>query len=433
MILLSNISREVKFLSKQRYLLYLFGAVFLLSVFAVWSGINESNNQLNTIERLQEKDNIEQQSVIGKHSDYGMLAYYNFHLTYSLPSDLAFAAIGQRDVLPWKHRIRMLAIEGQIYETDAGNPELSFLGRFDFAFIVSVLLPLFIIILLHDLRSSEREAGRYDLLVITARKKQGLWLSRAFVLCLALCVAVLLPFIIGALFTKAPFLSTALITLVVIGHLLLWAILCLWFTSSKLAVSQSSAQIASILLSIWLIVTVLIPVGSDLAIDEMVDSPKGGDIVLTQREAVNDAWDLPFSATWEAFLETHPQWKGKTQMDSLFEWKWYYAFQQVGDQKASPQSTAYQNATLKKDKLADRFSLLSPPMLTLRLISSIAETDTQAAVKYEQNVRKYHKELRLFYYPLLFNNTQFNLEVVSKLPQFTQVTNQKNIVNKEVK
>jgi ABC-2 type transport system permease protein len=419
MTLFSNIGREVKFLAKQRYILVLLSIIFMLSVFAVWSGISETRSQINTIERLIEKDAIDRDSVLAKQKDYGSAAYYSFNLTYSAPSTMAFAAMGQRDIYPWKHRIRMLALEGQIYETDADNPELSFLGRFDFAFLASVLLPLFVILLLHNLRSAEREAGRYDLLIITGSKQQSLWLSRAMVLCSALAIALLVPFIIGALITQAPVISVGLMALVVIAHLLFWMLLALGFTASKVAAKQSSAQTASVLLAIWLVVTVLIPVGSDLAIDDMVESPNGGEIVLTQREAVNNAWDIPFDATWNEFLATHPQWKDKTQMGESFEWKWYYAFQQVGDQKAEALSKAYRTATLEKNTLAQRFALMSPPMLTQRLMSAIAETDTNAAIKYELAIREYHKALRQFYYPLMFNEAEFTLENMSGLPKFS--------------
>jgi ABC-2 type transport system permease protein len=196
-------------------------------------------------------------------------------------------------------------------------------------------------------------------------------------------------------------------------------LLTLGYTASKVTAKQSSAQIASVLLSIWLVVTVLIPAGSDLAIDEMVESPNGGEIVLMQRESVNNAWDLPFSTTWSEFLATHPQWKGKTQMGGSFEWKWYYAFQQVGDQKAEELSKAYRTATLAKNTLAERFALMSPPMLTQRLMSSIAETDANAAIQYELKIREYHKALRQFYYPFMFNETEFTLEALSDLPKFS--------------
>lgn len=427
MAIFSSITRETKFLFQQKHLIAIFSVVFVLSVFAVWSGIKESQAQTETINRLLDKDNVDRESVVSKQQSYGMAAYYSFHLTYDEPSELAFAAMGQRDVYPWKHRVRMLALEGQIYETDSDNPELSFLGRFDFAFLVSVLLPLFVILLLHDLRSTEREAGRYDLLIATAKKQKNLWFARATVLSLALATALLLPFIVGSIITGAPVAEVGLIIILVVAHLLFWMLLTLGYNASQRAMTQSSAQIASVLLSLWLMVTVLVPVTSDLIIDETVNSPNGGDIVLTQREAVNDAWDLPASVTWDAFLSTHPQWQGKTQMDSTsFEWKWYYAFQQVGDQKAEQLSQAYRDATQQKDELADLLSLLSPPMLTQRLMSSVAQTDTQAAMKYEQKIRDFHQALRNFYYPLMFNKAEYRLDAMAELPNFSDYSTAKN-------
>lgn len=423
MSMLSGINREAQFLFKRRNFLMLLSIVFFLSGFAVWSGISETNAQQVTIERLLEKDRVDRENVLAKQSNYGSAAYYTFHLTYSAPSAIAFAAIGQRDIYPWKHRIRMLALEGQIYETDADNPELSFLGRFDFAFIASVLLPLFVILLLHDLRASERESGRYDLLITTAAKQKNLWLSRALVLCGALALVMLVPLWVGALINNASLASTGLISLIAIGHILVWMFATLWFTGSRLTAKQSSAKIASLLLSAWLVVTVLIPVTSDSAIDKIVESPTGGEILLTQREAVNDAWDLPVSSTWDDFLSTHPEWKNDTEMTASFEWKWYYAFQQVGDQKASSLSNAYRKATLRKNELASYVALLSPPVLSQRLMSSVAETDTLAAIRYEQRIRDYHQSLRDFYYPLLFKKQAFSLDTMAEVPQFHNQNN----------
>ena len=419
MITFSDLSREARFLLKQRYVMFFLVVACTLSIFSVWSGVAEIRTQVNAIERLIEKDTIDREDALSKQSDYGGAAYYSFHLTYSEPSSLAFAAMGQRDIYPWKHRIRMLALEGQIYETDADNPELSFLGRFDFAFLISVLMPLFVILLLHDLRSSEREAGRFDLLVVTARKGQKLWLSRALVLCLALSLALLVPFIIGAFISQAPVKATGAFIVVVLGHLAFWAIITLVIGGLNIYANKSSASIASGLLASWLVFTVLMPVTSEAVIDEIVQSPSGGEIVLTQREAVNDAWDIPFSETWDAFLVTHPQWAAKTQMNSLFEWKWYYAFQQVGDQKAKALSQAYKQAVLRKDSFAGLVALFSPPMLTQRLLSNVAGTDTRSSLIYEQQVRDYHASLRAFYYPLLFNRVEYSRQVLDELPLFS--------------
>ena len=419
MISFSDLSRETRFLIKQPYTLIFLAIVLALSVFSVWTGIAETEEQHKTIERLLEKDTLDRTSILDKKSDYGSAAYYSFHLTYLAPSPLAFAAMGQRDIYPWKHRIRMLALEGQIYETDADNPELSFMGRFDFAFLATVLMPLFVILLLHDVRSSESEAGRFDLLIVTAKNQHRLWTARVLVLSIALVLVLTIPLLVGAVVVQAPLIAMGLMALVTLGHLAFWVVITVLVGNKMAKRSQSSAFIASSLLSIWLVLAVIVPVVSDTLINKAVKSPNGGEVVLLQREAVNDAWDLPFSATWDAFLVTHPEWVGKTKMDSLFEWKWYYAFQQVGDQKAADLSNAYRDAIVQKDALAGMVSFTSPPMLTQRLMTAIANTDIRASLKYEQSVRDFHQSLRNFYYPLLFNDTEFDRQALNELPQFS--------------
>ncbi|GEA09685.1 DUF3526 domain-containing protein [Alteromonas sp. KUL49] len=414
-----DIKREAGFIAKQKYRVAFIFAAFLLSVFAVWSGITETQTQQETIERLIAKDHTDRVNVQSHQSDFGSAAYYTFHLTYDEPSPVAFAAMGQRDVYPWKHRVRMLALEGQIYETDADNPELSLVGRFDYAFLISVLMPLFVILLLHDLRSGEREAGRYDLLTVTTSNQKALWLIRAVVQSAALGSAIVIPFVIGAIVNGASALNIALIVGITIAHLALWTAIAYAVSGFKQFASMNSARIASSLLGIWLLITVVIPVAGDNIIKSAVQSPSGGEIVLTQREAVNGAWDLPFSATWDGFLATHPQWADKTEMSSLFEWKWYYAFQQVGDQTAAPLSSSYRDAIKQRDKLASYIAWMSPPMLTQRVMTAIANTNTEAMMTYEAKIREYHADLRQFYYPLLFNDVEFSVDVLEDLPRYT--------------
>ncbi len=416
----NDIKREATFIAKQKYRVAFVLAAFVLSVFAVWSGITETQTQHATIARLLEKDHTDRVNVQSHQSDFGSAAYYTFHLTYAEPSPMAFAAMGQRDVFPWKHRIRMLALEGQIYETDADNPELSLVGRFDYAFLISVLMPLFVILLLHDLRSGEKEAGRFDLLTVTTSNQRALWLTRAAVQSAALGVAIMLPFVVGAIVTGASALNVALVVAITIIHLAVWTTIAFAIGGIKRFASMNSARVASSLLGIWLLITVMIPVAGDTIIKSAVQSPSGGQIVLTQREAVNGAWDLPFSATWDEFLATHPQWADKTDMNYLFEWKWYYAFQQVGDQTAAPLSSSYREAIQRRDKLASYIAWVSPPMLTQRVMTAIADTNTHAMMAYEASIRQYHADLRQFYYPLLFNNVEFSVDVLNDLPSFNK-------------
>ena len=142
---INSIVRETEFLARDRVFLVWLAVVLCLSSLAVWSGLAEVRHQHETIARLLSADQQDRTAELAKQADWGSAAYYSFHVTYDPPSDFAFAAIGQRDALPWKHRLRMLALEGQIYEHDAGNPELALIGRFDFAFFAAFVLPLILI------------------------------------------------------------------------------------------------------------------------------------------------------------------------------------------------------------------------------------------------------------------------------------------------
>jgi ABC-2 type transport system permease protein len=196
--ILKQLSRELRFMLRQKYIVVLLICTFLISGFSVFSGLSEVSQQQQTIERLKEADEVDRKEAQAKYDDPGSLAYYSFHLTYLPPSELAFAALGERDIYPWKHRIRMLALEGQIYESDAHNAELAQAGKIDFVFVLSALSPLLIILLFHDLFANERTSGRYDLLVSTAKSLFALWGARSIVLFVLVLLCLMLPFYIGA-------------------------------------------------------------------------------------------------------------------------------------------------------------------------------------------------------------------------------------------
>ena len=178
---MSPLLREARFLLRDRGAILWIALAFLLSAAATGFGIAEVRDQRATIAVLLEEDAKDRANAISKYDAWGDAAYDAFHLTYAPPSPLAFAALGQRDTAPWLHRVRMLALEGQIHEADTKNADFGLIGRFDFAFLAATVAPLLLILLLHDLRAGERVGGRHDLLVATTGQARQLWLPRALV------------------------------------------------------------------------------------------------------------------------------------------------------------------------------------------------------------------------------------------------------------
>jgi ABC-2 type transport system permease protein len=288
-------------------------------------------------------------------------------------------------------------------------------GRFDFAFLAAFVLPLVLIVMLHDLRAIERTAGRHDLLVATAGKPATLWRVRAGLRAGGVFACATAPLLVaGAMHgTAAPTLLAACALLLL--HVLFWTIVC----ACLAAWQQSGEAILASLVALWMLLAVVVPVAGRTAIDRLVPVPSGADILLTQREAVNDAWDLPKQATMDAFIERHPQWADYAAVDRPFEWKWYFAFQQVGDQKAQALSEAFTAGRLERDRLAGWLAVIVPPILLERSLQSLARTDLRAALAYEARVRAFHAELRQFYYPRLFRNERFDPAQFEAMPRFT--------------
>lgn len=411
---MKSLLRELKFaLRDQVVVICLIGAA-LLSSYSLASGLQESASELAMIERTKDLVTQDREYNLAKQSDAGGAAYYAFHFTYDPPSALAFVSRGVRDELPWKHRMRMLALEGQIYETDAGNPELSKIGKLDFAFVAAFLLPLLSILLLYDLRAVEIRSDRWAFLSVTAGNGNRLLLGRAILRSSLLYSALITPFLIALIINGVGFSSALLVIGAVALNCLFWLILA-FFVVTRI---ESGPTTAALLLGCWFILAVAIPVGGKYAIEQSITVPKGGEILLTQREAVNDAWDLPKQATMAPFLKSHPQWANTAKVTQPFEWKWYYAFQQVGDQTVEPLSKALRLSIARRDKAMSSVALISPPLLTERLLSYAAKTDVSSFRGYDNCVREFHRNLREFHYSMLFGDAEYSSQKMAELPNF---------------
>ncbi len=411
---MDSAAREFRFALRDPVVVLTLVVGTLLSAFTIFSGLQEVGAERAQIERVRQMVDSDRTYALENQSDAGSAAYYAFHFTYDPPSPLAFAARGVRDDLPWKHRIRMLALEGQIYETDAGNPELSRIGKLDFAFVAAFLLPLLLIILLHDLKAGETRNNRWTFLSATSGNGARVLQQRALLRSGLLFVCIMTPFVIAAVLSAASAVNVLVVLGAVAVNVVFWSCLSM-FVASRV---EAGPTAAALLLGGWFILAVALPVGGKLAVEKSTSAPKGGEILLTQREAVNDAWDLPREATMTPFYERHPEWADAEPVSEGFDWFWYYAFQQVGDQTVEAMSQALRESVAARDRAMSFISFASPPLLVDRTLASAAKTDITSFQAYDRCVRDFHAELRAFHYEMLFGNTKYGAEVMEGLPTF---------------
>jgi ABC-2 type transport system permease protein len=410
---------ELRLFLRQRLALPVLLLTALLSIASVWAGMAEVARQNDTIARIQPQQANDVEAVakwVSKEGDAGSAAYYTFHATWDAPSPLAFAAIGQRDVAPYILRIRSLGLEAQLYESENYNAELALPGRFDWAFVLTYLAPLFVIVLLHDLKSGEREAGRIGLLAAMARNERALWRRRIGWRLGFLFAALLIPFVIGAVLSGAGAFAIMSFGLVTVAYLLFWAMLCLWIGSR----GWSSVTNAATLAASWLVLTLILPALANLAINAAIPVRQGVELTLEQREKIHGGWDKPRAETMQAFYKFHPEWKDAVIPETGFSYKWYHAFQHLGDRAAAPQAAAYRAGLEGRDDWSARVGVALPAVGVQTVLHRLAQTDLKAGLAYQERVRAYHEKLRRFYYPYIFNEAPFREDDFAKAPRWAR-------------
>jgi ABC-2 type transport system permease protein len=240
------------------------------------------------------------------------------------------------------------------------------------------------------------------------------WGARIAVRAALVLLVLLVAFLIGAAARGAGAIETAHFALIIAGLFAFWALVC----TLVARFGARSAVNAASLAAIWFVVTLIAPAGANLAINAATPIPSGAALARDNREAVHDAWDLDRNATLARFYQSHPEWAASGGIDRPFHWKWYFAFQQLGDEHVAAMSRAYRAGIAQREDRAGLISWALPPIALQRALHRLAQTDVTAQLAYQDRVRAFHERLRRYYYPYLFGDVAFSAEDFGAAPSF---------------
>ena len=352
----------------------------------------------------------------------GNLLYYLNFFTRREPSRFAPIAVGLRDVNPYNLKVRILALEGQLYDSEIGNPEAQALGNFDLTFLLTFLYPLLIVAFTHDVLSSEQESGTWDLIRSHPVARLPVLLTKAAVRFLPV-PAIWLATVAAAVWRLGLPVDARL------GYLIAVSLLYLlfWFGLAMLVAAwgRSSNFNALALLGAWLTLTILIPVALNLGIAAALPVSGAFEVALRQREGYHSKWDRPHQETLQAFYARYPEHAGYAAPSDKFSWGWYYAMQQMGDEDARTAALALSETMRQRERWSRRLAWAAPPALLQTAISRIAATGLDAHLAYVDSLRAFHEQVRRFFYPLLFRDppipaTDWNVAPTHRFSDETQ-------------
>lgn len=393
---------ELRRLARARSVWLVWLGLALAGALALWAGHRTAAAQRAAIAGLPAHYATQMERIAAQFhegGDAGYIAYYTFFPTHHAPPPLAPLAVGVREVAPSVIWVRLLGLEGQIHESDLGNPALQALGGFDLAFVIVALAPLALLVLTHDALTRDRAAGRLPLLAAQAGSLVGLLAVRVGLRAAGTGLIVTGLAVAGAL-------SGGTATAADLGPWLgaAWAVLAAWTGLAALVAVLARTPATSLAgaLTLWVTLTVLVPALMNVGLATAFPVPEGLEITVRQRQEIHGGWDKPKDATFAKFYQQNPDWSGAPPVTGRFAWRWYYAMHQVGDESVAAQSQAHRANLRARTALLARWSWLVPPAYGQLLLAQRAGTDLDAHLDYVERVRAFHAGLRAYFYPLIF-------------------------------
>jgi ABC-2 type transport system permease protein len=379
-------------------------AILLSGLYGFYYGtqlINHQEMTINSVADVQKK-HLDEVVEHGHGKPAGSTAYYPFFYTSNPASPWARFSIGQRDVNPFTLKVKMLAIEGQLYDSELTNPLTLLVGNLDAAFVFVFLFPLLIIAFTYNIISDEQESGVWKMVSISNSSIAKSILLKISIRLFAVLVTALSIFTIGIITLNLP-LSYPTFQLGV--GLLLY--LLFWFGISILIVSlnKSSSFNATALIGIWIFLCILYPGIANIGINSKVPVPEAVKTAIDQREGYHAKWDLPKAPTMEKFYAFYPQYKKYPIPEDRYSSGWYYAMQFAGDLESANSSEKLFAKLQERQSLSQVTGILNPVIGIQQLFNKVANTDLAGHVRYLNSVKHHHRNVREYFYPFIFEET----------------------------
>ena len=396
----------IKQFFRSKTVILAFGILMILGGLSITTGKQFLHQKQEAITKTaaQQKKHITVQKDLHK-DDLGLLLYYlKFSFVKPL-NPLAGIAIGQSDINTHIQNVKILNLEGQKYDTDLVNPMHLQVGNLDLSFLIIFLFPLVIIALTFNLLSEEVEKGTWKMITIHGKSALRFLLMKLSIRIFFIATILMLLFILSAVILGIEF-NKDFLHLIGISY----AYILFWFAVCFLVIvlRNTSNTNAIILLSTWLFLVVFLPVLINNYVSSQYPIEEAFTMTIKQRDEYHKRWDTNKQETMDKFYKHYPQFSKYTVQEEGFSWLWYYAMQQMGDDESKEEREAMYAKINNREQLSTTLALFFPPLQVQLAMNAIAKTSLTHHVTFLDATTKFHEELRLQFYPKIFENNKVN-------------------------
>jgi ABC-2 type transport system permease protein len=332
------------------------------------------------------------------------------------PAPLPLLAVGQSDLTPAFESVSLWRLQTP---TDARaeieNPSRLLAGRFDLAFVLVWLFPLFLLALAYDLLAGDRESGTLRM-VLSRGVSPWKWLA---VRALARAAPILV-LALAATWMSASWGGAAADTSnarLVYACVVVAAYGVFWLAIAALVngFARSSAAAATAVGAAWVTVVLVIPTLLNVVVESLHPMPSRAELVASAREASGDA-ERRGNEVLNSFYRDHPE-LAPPGMQIDFAQR-ILAVQDEIRESMDPVRRRFDGQLAKQQALVELWRFASPAIAAHEALTDLAGTGYWRHRAFRDQVEGFKQTVYDFYSPRIHKNRPLTKSDVAELPRF---------------
>jgi ABC-2 type transport system permease protein len=334
-------------------------------------------------------------------------------------------SVGQSDLHPFTIAVTSRGRETLLGNSEIENPLHLLAGRFDPAFVLVYLFPLFLVALGYNLLAEERESGTLALLLSQpVTLHTVLWAKvaarlAAFVLPVA---AAVVEFLLASGAASGETVTTDAVTRLFLIALLLLAYGLFWLSlAAGINIrGGGSAGNASTLTGLYLLLVLVLPAAMQEAAGSLYPVPSGAQLIETVRAASTEATERG-SRLLAQFYEDHPELASAANRKPAdpkdFSARRAVAAEAV-EKEIAPVLARYAHQLGHQQAWMDRARHLSPTVALQEALNDAAGTGRTRRAHFEKQLDRFHNEWKAFFLTRTLRRDEMTTADLGNLPRF---------------
>ena len=331
------------------------------------------------------------------------------------PAPLPLLATGQSDLSPGHESVVLWKLAAPAdTRSELENPSHLLAGRFDFAFVLVWLFPLFLLAMVYDLMAGDRESGTLRLALAQGVAPMQWLLRRALARALPILALAALATLVAGMF-GSPGGTTLRLTLalaVVLAYGLFWVALAVAVN----VVARSAASAATSLGAAWVLLVLVAPTLLNVSVETLYPTPSRPELVAAGRKASGEA-EKRGGDLLNSFYRDHPELAPPGQQAD-FAAQHLTVQGEVG-RAVEPVRQKFDAQLAQQQTAVGRWRFVSPAIAAHEALTDLAGTGYWRYRAFREQVNAFKQTVADFYTPKIHRREPLTMADYERLPRFS--------------